>query len=83
MVSKRIISAAAAAALIFTPTVAAAQSAPARSTSSAQAVEPAAETLEGSELRRIGIIIPLAGLLLLGLLVYLLTKSGDKEPVSP
>jgi hypothetical protein len=82
---KRFAGAATALALILSPTVAAAQTAAAATSAvSQQAVQPEAETAEGSELRRTGIIIPLAALLLIGLLIYLLTKKGDdKEPRSP
>ena len=84
MAFKRLISAAAAAALIFSPTIAAAQSSAPVAAVSNGAVEPAAESADGSALRRTGIIIPFAAILLIGLVVYLLTKKGDGgEPVSP
>lgn len=81
MAFKRILTTATAAALIFSPTIAVA--ARAASPAPAQQVAPAAETIdEGSELRRTGFIIPLAGLILIVLAVLLLTKK-DNDPVSP
>jgi hypothetical protein len=82
MAFKPLITAAAAAALIFSPTVAVAARAPASAPAGTQQVAPAAEEVEGSELRRTGFIIPLAGILLVVLAVLLLTKK-DKDPVSP
>jgi len=79
MIMKKVTTAVATVAMLLAPTVAAAQAAPAAT----QNIEPAAETVQGSELRRTGVIIPFAGVLLIALLIYLLTKSDDKEPVSP
>ena len=48
------------------------------------ALEPAAEEVEGSALYRTGILVPLAGVLVLALIVYLIIDSGgDDEPASP
>ncbi len=83
MAFKRLVAAASALALVFSPTVAAASTAAATSKAAAQEVAPADETAEGSELRRTGIIIPLAGVILLILIILYATKKGDKEPISP
>ena len=83
MAFKRLVAAASAVALVITPTVAAAATAAATSKAAAQEVAPADETAEGSELRRTGIIIPLAGVILLILIILYATKKGDKEPISP
>lgn len=50
------------------------------------AAEPAAaESVEGEALYRTGILVPLAGLIALALVVYLVIDStgGDDEPASP
>ena len=85
MAFKRILSAATAAALVFSPTVSVAARSASPSAAGAQRVAPAAETVdEASELRRNGILIPLAGVVLIVLIVLLLTKKKkDKAPVSP
>ena len=78
MVFKKVITAASAVALMAAPTVAAAQYAP--------PVEPASETVEGSELRG-GWIIPLIALIaiILGLCAATDICGGDDEdpPTSP
>ena len=78
MVFKKVVTAAAAAALIAAPTVAAAQT--------AAPVEPASESVEGSELRG-GFIIPLIALIaiILGLCAATQTCGGDDgdPPHSP
>jgi Na+/H+ antiporter NhaC len=78
---KRIVTAATAAALIFSPTVAVAARGAAPAAAAAQQVDPAAETAEGSELRRTGFIIPLAVIIAIIIGILLLTKK-DKDPVS-
>ena len=84
MAFKRILTAATAAALIFSPTVAVAARASSPAPAAAQQVAPSSEMVdEGSELRRTGFIIPLAGIVLIVLAVLLLTKKKDKDPVSP
>lgn len=47
--------------------------------------QPAPETVEGSELYRSGIVVPLIGVLALALLVYIVINSqkDDDSPVSP
>ncbi len=80
MALKKLISASAAMALVFSPTVAAA----AKAAPASQQVAPAAESIdEGSELRRTGFIIPLAGIALIVLIILLVTKKKDKEGVTP
>lgn len=64
---------AAAAALAFAPTAAAAQSAP---------IEPAAENVEGSELRG-GFIIPLIAIVAIILGILAATHGDDDPPHSP
>lgn len=74
---RKIAAAAAALALAVSPTVAAAQSAaPAE-------VAPAAESVEGEELRG-GFILPLAVIVAIVIAVLLLTKGDEEDmPVSP
>jgi hypothetical protein len=74
VVFKKVVTAAAAVALLTAPTVAAAQAAP--------AVQPAGETVEGSELRG-GFIIPLIALVAIILGILALTRDGDDQPDSP
>ena len=78
MVFKKVVTAAAAAALIAAPTVAAAQT--------AAPVEPASETVEGSEMRG-GFIIPLIALIaiILGLCAATDICGGEDDdlPHSP
>jgi LPXTG-motif cell wall-anchored protein len=85
MAFKRILSAATAVALVFSPTVAVAARSASPSSAGAQQVAPAAETVdEASELRRHGILIPLAGVVLIILIILLVTKKKkNKAPVSP
>ena len=73
MVFKKVITAASAVALMAAPTVAAAQSAP---------VEPAGETVEGSELRG-GFIIPLIALVAIILGILAATHDDEDPPHSP
>ena len=73
MVFKKVITAAATAALMAAPTVAAAQSAP---------IEPASESVEGSELRG-GFIIPLIALVAIILGILAATNDGGDPPESP
>lgn len=83
MAFKRFIAVVAAVALTVSPTIAAAGTARAAS-AQAQEIAPAAERVEGSELRRSGIIIPLIGIIAIILAILLITKKGgDKEPISP
>ncbi len=80
MALKRFVTAATAAAMVFSPTVAAAS----KATPAMQQVAPAAEMIDGdSELRRTGIIIPLAGIAVIVLLILFLTKKDKKEPITP
>jgi Spy/CpxP family protein refolding chaperone len=73
---KKLIAAAAAAALVVSPTVAAAQSAPVE-------VAPAAEQAEGDQIRG-GFILPLLVIVAAVIAVYLLTKDGDDDvQISP
>ena len=58
----------------------------AQSTAAAPTPEPAAETVEGSELYRTGFIIPLLGVTILVLVILAATETfpfDDDEPVSP
>lgn len=58
----------------------------AQSRAAPPAPEPAAESVEGSELYRTGFIIPLLGVTLLVLVILAATKTfpfDDDEPVSP
>ena len=74
MVFKKAITAVSAVALLATPTIAAAQTAP---------VEPASETVEGSELRG-GFIIPLIALIAIILGILAATHNDDDDlPHSP
>jgi len=73
VVFKKVITAASAVALMAAPTVAAAQSAP---------VEPAGETVEGSELRG-GFIIPLIALVAIILGILAATHDDEDPPHSP
>ena len=74
MVFKKAITAVSAVALLATPTIAAAQTAP---------VEPASETVEGSELRG-GFIIPLIALIAIILGILAATHDDDDDlPHSP
>ena len=74
---KKLIAAAAAAALVMSPTIAAAQSAPVE-------VAPAAEQAEGEQIRG-GFLLPLAIIVGIALAVYFLTKddNDDDLPTSP
>lgn len=74
---KKLIAAAAAAALVMSPTIAAAQSAPVE-------VAPAAEQAQGEQIRG-GFILPLLVIVAAALAVYFLTKNGDNDDqgVSP
>jgi Spy/CpxP family protein refolding chaperone len=73
---KKLIAAAAAAALVVSPTMAAAQSAPVE-------VAPAAEQAEGDQIRG-GFILPLLVIVAAVIAVYLLTKDGDDDiQISP
>ena len=79
MVFKGLMTAATAVALITAPTVAAAQGAAA----TARALQPAEETVEGSELRG-GWFIPLAAVILVILgIVVLVSDDDDEDRVSP
>lgn len=71
---KKLIAAAAAAALVVSPTVAAAQSAPVQ-------VAPAAEQAEGDELRGRGFILPLIGIVAIIVAIILLTKKDKDKPL--
>jgi hypothetical protein len=72
---KKLIAAAAAAALALSPTVAAAQTAPV-------AVAPAAEQAEGEQIRG-GFLLPLGIIVAIIIGVYLLTKDKDKDDNQP
>jgi hypothetical protein len=73
---KKLIAAAAAAALVISPTVAAAQTAPVE-------VAPTAEQAEGEQLRG-GFILPLAIIVAVIIAVYFLTKDEDEDlPPTP
>ena len=74
---KKLIAAAAAAALVMSPTLATAQTAQVE-------VAPAAEQAEGEELRG-GFILPLLVIVAAVIAVYFLTKDDDNdaEPLSP
>jgi type IV secretory pathway VirB2 component (pilin) len=73
---KKLIAAAAAAALVISPTVAAAQSAPVE-------VAPATEQVEGEQIRG-GFILPLAIIVAIIIGVLLLTKDEDEDvPPTP
>lgn len=86
MAFKGLIAAAASVALMTAPTMALAQSSASASASAAQEVAPAAETVEGEQLRG-GFIIPLIALIaiILGLCVATDICGGDDEdlPTSP
>jgi hypothetical protein len=73
VVFNKVITAAATVALMAAPTVAAAQSAP---------IEPASESVEGSELRG-GFIIPLIALVAIILGILAATNDGGDPPESP
>ncbi|HEX9932519.1 MAG TPA: hypothetical protein VGB08_06705 [Allosphingosinicella sp.] len=73
MVFKKVVTAASALALMAAPTVAAAQSAP---------VEPAGETVEGSELRG-GFIIPLIAIVAIILGILAAMHDDEDPPHSP
>ena len=73
MVFKKVVTAVSAIALIASPTIAVAQS--------AAPVEPASESVEGSELRG-GFIIPGVALILVILAIIILLKD-DEDRVSP
>ena len=76
---KRAIVSLASLSLMSSPVLAQAATAP-------QAPEPAAETVEGSELYRTGYIIPLLGITVLVLVILAATGTApfdDDEPVSP
>jgi hypothetical protein len=72
---KKLIAAAAAAALVMSPTVAAAQSAPIE-------VAPATEQAEGDQIRG-GFILPLAIIVAIVIAVYFATKDKDADNVPP
>jgi heme/copper-type cytochrome/quinol oxidase subunit 2 len=74
---KKLIGAAAAAALALSPTVAAAQSAPVE-------VAPAAEQAEGEQIRG-GFILPLTIIvaIIIGVLLLTKDKDNDAEPMTP
>jgi hypothetical protein len=73
---KKLIAAAAAAALVVSPTVAAAQSAPVE-------VAPDSEQAEGDQIRG-GFILPLAVIVAAIIAVYLLTQGDDDDvQISP
>jgi heme/copper-type cytochrome/quinol oxidase subunit 2 len=74
---KKLIAAAAAAALVMSPTLAAAQSAPVE-------VAPAAEQAEGEQIRG-GFLLPLGIIVAIIISVYFLTKDKDNDnlPVTP
>ena len=77
MVFKGFIAAATAVALSVAPTVAAAQAAPIE-------VAPAAESVDGSELRRGGFIIPLIAIIAIILgIIAALKDDKDGPPTSP
>jgi hypothetical protein len=73
VVFKKVVTAASAVALMAAPTVAAAQSAP---------VEPASETVEGSELRG-GFIIPLIAIVAIILGILAAIHDDEEPPHSP
>lgn len=74
---KSLVAAAAALSLSSAPAIAA----PAAPTA---APAPAAETVEGSEFYRTGILIPIAAVVALALIVYLIVDStSDDDPASP
>jgi hypothetical protein len=73
VVFKKVVTAASALALMAAPTVAAAQSAP---------VEPAGETVEGSELRG-GFIIPLIAIVAIILGILAAMHDDEDPPHSP
>ncbi len=73
MVFKKVVTATCAVALMAAPTVAAAQGAP---------VEPASESVEGSELRG-GFIIPLIAIIAIILGILAATHNDDDPPTSP
>lgn len=73
MVFKKAITAVSAVALLAAPTIAAAQTAP---------VEPATESVEGSELRG-GFIIPLIALVAIILGILAATQDDGDRPTSP
>jgi hypothetical protein len=73
VVFKKVVTAASAVALMAAPTVAAAQSAP---------VEPASETVEGSELRG-GFIIPLIAIVAIILGILAAIHDDEDPPHSP
>ena len=74
---KKLIAAAAAASLVMSPTLAAAQSAPVE-------VAPAAEQAEGDAIRGRGFILPLLVIVAAVIAVYFLTKNDDDDqPASP
>ena len=74
---KKLIAAAAAAALVMSPTIAAAQSAPVE-------VAPAAEQAEGEQIRG-GFLLPLGIIVAIAIAVYFLTKNDkdDNLPKTP
>jgi hypothetical protein len=74
VVFKKVVTAAAAAAMIAAPTVAAAQT--------AAPVEPASETVEGSELRG-GFIIPLIAIVAIILGILAAIHEDEDPPHSP
>ena len=86
MAFKGIIAAAASVALMTTPTLAAAQASASASASSSREVAPAAETVEGDQLRG-GWIIPLIALIaiILGICAATDICGGDDDdlPTSP
>ncbi len=73
MVFKKVVTAACAAALMSAPTMAAAQSAP---------IEPAGETVQGSELRG-GFIIPLIAIVAIILGILAAIHEDEDPPHSP
>lgn len=73
MVFKKAITAVSAVALLTAPTIAAAQTAP---------VEPASESVEGSELRG-GFIIPLIAIIAIILGILAATQDSGDRPTSP
>jgi hypothetical protein len=72
---KKLIAAAAAAALALSPTIAAAQTAPVE-------VAPSAEQAEGEQIRG-GFILPLGIIVAIAIAVYFLTKNKDKDGNQP
>ena len=85
MVFKGLVAAATAVALSASPAVAAANSAAAASVAASQ-IAPADESVEGSELRRGGFIIPLLAIIaiILGILAATGNLENDREtPRSP